>query len=140
MQEPHVTLPAVPGGLAQRWGLGWMLFDWGDRRVIGHDGGTIGQNASLRLFPDANFGAAVLTNGSPSGGMLTARVMKWLFSECLGIAMPPRPMPPESPPAIDLTSASRSASKSKNATANSLRSTSTPARCPASIRSARRSR
>ena len=50
------------------WGLGWMLFDWGGRRVIGHDGGTVGQHSSLRILPDEDFAVAVLTNTSPTGG------------------------------------------------------------------------
>jgi len=101
MQEPQAALPPAPGEFASRWGLGWMLFDWGGRRVIGHDGGTIGQAASLRILPDERFAVAIVTN-SISGGLLASSVMRWLFEETMGVEVPPRPEPPESPPAFDL--------------------------------------
>jgi CubicO group peptidase (beta-lactamase class C family) len=102
MQESQFDLPVVPGPGAAHWGLGWMLFDWGGRRVIGHDGGTIGQIASLRALPEERFGVALLTNSSPTGGLLANRVIYWLFGQHLGIEMPERPTPPESPPEIDV--------------------------------------
>lgn len=56
MQQSQHIMPAVPGGNPAHWGLGWMLFDWGGaagtpRRVIGHDGGTIGQISSSASCP-----------------------------------------------------------------------------------------
>jgi CubicO group peptidase (beta-lactamase class C family) len=101
MREPQVTLPPNPWAGATRWGLGWMLFDWGGRRVIGHDGGTIGQASSMRILPDERFAVAVLTN-SVSGPLLTHRVMRWLFDEVMGVTMPERARPPDQPPAFDL--------------------------------------
>lgn len=101
MQEPQVELPRAPGAWASHWGLGWMLFDWGGRRVIGHDGGTIGQASSVRILPDERVAVAVLTN-SPGGNLLASRVMYWLFGQSLGIDVPPRPSPPEQRPEIDL--------------------------------------
>ena len=102
MQEPQFELPPQPGDMAAHWGLGWMLFDWGGRRVIGHDGGTMGQMSFLRLLPDEGFAVALLTNSTPTGGMLGSRVMRWLFGQNLGIEMPPRPQPPEERPELDL--------------------------------------
>jgi CubicO group peptidase (beta-lactamase class C family) len=61
MQEQHASLPGGGEGQAG-WGLGWMRFQWRGRHVIGHDGGTIGQNSSLRIMPDERFAVAVLTN------------------------------------------------------------------------------
>ncbi len=101
MQQSQFDLPAVPGEGAAHWGLGWMLFDWGGRRVIGHDGGTIGQMSSLRILPDEHFAVAVLTNTTPSGALLTSRILRWLFGEA-GIELPERPKPPETPPDIDV--------------------------------------
>jgi CubicO group peptidase (beta-lactamase class C family) len=101
MQRPQVALPGTAGEFASHWGLGWMLFDWGGRRVIGHDGGTIGQQSSLRVLPEEKFGVALLTN-SMGGGLLAGRVMRWLFGQVLGIEMPPRPQPPETAPQIEL--------------------------------------
>jgi CubicO group peptidase (beta-lactamase class C family) len=102
MRQPQFTLPKQPGSGAAHWGLGWMLFDWSGRRVIGHDGGTIGQQASLRILPDERFAVAVLTNTSPSGGTLAERLMSWLFKETFAIDVPRRPQPPEQAPDIDL--------------------------------------
>jgi CubicO group peptidase (beta-lactamase class C family) len=101
MQEPWATLPSQPGASADHWGLGWMLFDWSGRRVVGHDGGTIGQQSSLRLLPDERFAVALLTNTSPSGGAVAELVMSWLFKEMFDIDVPPRPQPPEQAPHVD---------------------------------------
>jgi hypothetical protein len=101
MQRTQVDLPPQPGEGAAHWGLGWMQFDWGGRRVIGHDGGTVGQNSSLRVLPDEDFAVAVLTNTSPTGGVMAARIMRWLFG-LLDIEVPRRPEPPETPPDLDL--------------------------------------
>ncbi len=102
MQQPQFELPPQPGEMAAHWGLGWMLFDWGGRRVIGHDGGTVGQMSFLRLLPDEGFAVALLTNSTPTGGLLGSRVMRWLFGQNLGIEMPQRPQPPEERPELDL--------------------------------------
>jgi CubicO group peptidase (beta-lactamase class C family) len=105
MQRPQVDLPDEGYGAAH-WGLGWMLFNWGAgdtrRRIIGHDGGTIGQISSLRVLPDERFAVAVLTNTSPTGTLLAERIMRWLFGEAMGIEMPARLRPPEQPAQLDL--------------------------------------
>ena len=49
--------------LGDSWGLGWIRFGWDGRRLIGHDGNTIGQAAFLRLLPDAGLAVTLLTNG-----------------------------------------------------------------------------
>jgi CubicO group peptidase (beta-lactamase class C family) len=106
MQRTQVDLPPQPGEGAAHWGLGWMQFDWAGRgervRVIGHDGGTVGQNSSLRILPDENLAVAVLTNTSPTGGVMAARIMRWLFGLC-DIEVPRRPEPAPTPPDLDLT-------------------------------------
>ena len=44
MQVPQIAVPSGGDGLSSRhWGLGWSIFEWGGRTVIGHDGGTIGR-------------------------------------------------------------------------------------------------
>jgi hypothetical protein len=63
-----VDLRAVHPAFAG-WGLGWFLEDWGDTFVYGHDGGTIGQRAYLRIFPDAGFAIALLTSGGQADGL-----------------------------------------------------------------------
>ena len=63
MQEPQVVVPSGGRALSRHWGLGWSIFDWNGRTVLGHDGGTIGQSAFLRVVPDAGVAVALLTNG-----------------------------------------------------------------------------
>ena len=45
------------------WGLGFERFDTPSGAIIGHDGGTIGQSAFLRMVPEAGVAVALLTNG-----------------------------------------------------------------------------
>ena len=45
------------------WGLGWSSTSGAAEPVFGHDGGTIGQAAFLRVVPDAGVAVALLTNG-----------------------------------------------------------------------------
>ncbi len=101
MQQAQFDLPDPLIGAAH-WGLGWMLFDWDGRRVIGHDGGTIGQLSSLRVWPEQRAAIAILTNTSPTGRLLSDRVHRWLFGE-LGIELPARLKPPEQPAEVDLS-------------------------------------
>ena len=69
MQRPQVRLPRhFPRGL-HAWGLGWMLWRWEGRKVIGHDGGTAGQYAFLRVVPDDDLAIVLLTNGGDAGGL-----------------------------------------------------------------------
>jgi CubicO group peptidase (beta-lactamase class C family) len=101
MQDRHASLPGGGEGQAG-WGLGWMRFNWSGRHVVGHDGGTIGQNSSLRVLPDERFAVAVLTNTNFAGGLLAGRVMRWLFGEVADVETPARPKPPEDAPQFDL--------------------------------------
>ncbi|MGP1351858.1 MAG: serine hydrolase domain-containing protein [Parasphingopyxis sp.] len=48
----------------QGWGLGWYIYDYGDRRIFQHDGGDVGEKALAFYDPDARRGAVVLTNGA----------------------------------------------------------------------------
>ncbi|MER6529950.1 serine hydrolase [Streptomyces sp. NPDC001508] len=68
MTIAHVDLresvPTVEG-----WGLGWFLEDWHGTFVHGHDGGTIGQRAYLRLIPGTRYTVALLTTGGRADGL-----------------------------------------------------------------------
>ena len=55
--------------LGDSWGLGWIRFGWDGRRLIGHDGNTIGQAAMLR----AKSGS--VTNTGANGGASDLAVM-----------------------------------------------------------------
>jgi CubicO group peptidase (beta-lactamase class C family) len=90
MQEAQIAPPAGAGVTA--WGLGWMLFDWSHRRLIGHDGATIGQNAYLRIVPDARTAVALLSNGGNTAA-LSRRVFSDVLGELCDIEPPPLPEP-----------------------------------------------
>lgn len=63
MQRQQVRLQKNTPFAASGWGLGWILHDFSGHRVIGHDGGTIGQYSFLRVSPEKRFAVALLTNG-----------------------------------------------------------------------------
>jgi hypothetical protein len=88
MQLEQAELPGA--GEPHHWGLGWMLFDWDGLRVIGHDGGTVGQSSFFRMAPSRNFGAALLTNGGNTQA-LYRRVFGEVFQRGLNVEMPPLP-------------------------------------------------
>jgi dipeptidyl aminopeptidase/acylaminoacyl peptidase/CubicO group peptidase (beta-lactamase class C family) len=79
------------------WGLGWRRFAWDGRQLVGHNGGTIGQAAFLRLLPDDGLAVVVLTNGGNAAD-LYAELVPDLFAELAGITLP-EPFAPPSPPA-----------------------------------------
>jgi CubicO group peptidase (beta-lactamase class C family) len=91
MQEQQVDLPDR-WTQGRAWGLGWILFGWDGQNVIGHDGGTIGQLAFLRIVPDRRFAVALLTNGM-TGRNLYKDLYARLFSERVGIEVPDTPKP-----------------------------------------------
>ena len=62
MHARQVDLPDL-GLMGTSWGLGFERFDTPDGAIIGHDGGTIGQAAFLRIVPEAGVAVALLTNG-----------------------------------------------------------------------------
>ena len=100
MQERQVELPDL-GLMGNAWGLGWELFDWEGGPVIGHDGGTIGQNAFLRMVPGAGVAVAILTNGGHAFDVyqgITSRVLAALAD----VRMPGLPAIPDAPAEVDL--------------------------------------
>ncbi|WP_127794320.1 serine hydrolase [Agromyces sp. LHK192] len=62
MQEVQVGVPDI-GLMGESWGLGWELDPTPAGPMISHDGSTIGQNAFLRVLPEAGVAVALLTNG-----------------------------------------------------------------------------
>jgi CubicO group peptidase (beta-lactamase class C family) len=101
MQEPQIDVPSGGAGTsAAHWGLGWELFEWGGRRVIGHDGGTIGQAAFLRVVPDAGVAIALLTNGGDVGAFFRA-IYEPLLAELAGVELPAELTPPSPALPID---------------------------------------
>ena len=101
MQEAQVDVPDRYT-LGDRWGVGWILFEWDGQPVYGHDGSTIGQRAYLRVVPGARLAVCLLTNGGEAFNAFKALCGE-LVSERAGIEMPQIPDPPESPPSLDLS-------------------------------------
>jgi CubicO group peptidase (beta-lactamase class C family) len=102
MREPQVEVPT--GGIGEseaHWGLGWSVYTWSGRTVVGHDGGTIGQAAFLRVVPDSDAAVALLTNGGDPFG-LYRDLCGELLAEAAGVELPPEPVPAASPPAVDV--------------------------------------
>jgi CubicO group peptidase (beta-lactamase class C family) len=101
MRQPQVRVPDQYT-LGSHWGLSWILMEWSGREVYGHDGGTIGQSAFLRIVPDAGIAICLLTNGGHTGDLF-----RDLFGEILGslteMSLPQRPEPPAQPPQLDLS-------------------------------------
>jgi CubicO group peptidase (beta-lactamase class C family) len=91
MLRVHVDV-AEPWATGAHWGLGWILDDWGGRRVVGHDGNTVGQNAYLHLFPDRRVAIALFTNVA-SAVELSRDVYGGLARELCGVEMPTWPQP-----------------------------------------------
>jgi CubicO group peptidase (beta-lactamase class C family) len=100
MTERQVDFPD-PSATSDSWGLGWVRFDWGGHRLIGHDGGTIGQRAYLRILPDREFAVVLLSNGGDTAG-LYREVFSETFGELVGVAMPAALIPPAEPVTVDL--------------------------------------
>ena len=91
MLEPQVEVPD-PYTLGRHWGLGWILFEYGGRRVFGHDGGTLGQAAFLRVIPDRRAAVALLTTGGGASDLSQA-FLTYVYAELADIELPPRPEP-----------------------------------------------
>ncbi|MFF0270431.1 serine hydrolase domain-containing protein [Kribbella sp. NPDC004536] len=95
MQEPQVPYAAGIGGFVDL-GLTWRIYDWGGRRLFGHDGSTISQLAFLRIDPEARLIMCLLTN-SGNGTRLFEPLASEVFTEYAGVAHPVAPQPAEAP-------------------------------------------
>jgi CubicO group peptidase (beta-lactamase class C family) len=99
MQERQVELPDL-GMMGNAWGLGWEVFDFPGGTVIGHDGGTIGQNAFLRIVPGRDVAVALLTNGGETLPVFEQAVGH-ILKELAGVDVPAFPVPPAQPAPVD---------------------------------------
>jgi CubicO group peptidase (beta-lactamase class C family) len=88
--------------LGDSWGLGWIRFGWDGRRLIGHDGNTLGQAAFLRVLPDEGLAVTLLTNGGNTRD-LYEDLYREIFAELANIEMPHMPTPPAEPLDVDIT-------------------------------------
>ncbi|MEU0479962.1 serine hydrolase domain-containing protein [Streptosporangium sp. NPDC006013] len=99
MREPQIGLPDL--GRPSSWGLGWSLPEWEGGVVVGHDGSTPGQEASLRTVPEAGVAAVLLTNGGDPGPLVT-ELFQPVIEELAEVRAPAPPVPPAVPLAVDL--------------------------------------
>jgi len=99
MHAKEVELPDL-GLMGTSWGLGFERFDTPDGAIIGHDGSTIGQNAFLRIVPEAGVAVALLTNGGDIIS-LYQEVYGHVFDALTDTHLPALPVPPADPPAVD---------------------------------------
>ncbi|MEV4416174.1 serine hydrolase [Catellatospora sp. NPDC049609] len=99
MRQRQVDVPCA-GLMGDAWGLGWELFDWAGGPVIGHDGGTIGQSAFLRVVPGADVAVALLTNGGNPFGPYR-EIIPHVLRELAGVEVPALPVPPAEPRPVD---------------------------------------
>jgi CubicO group peptidase (beta-lactamase class C family) len=90
MQQPQAPIPSLARD--EEIGLGWRLHHWDGRRIFGHDGGTIGQTAYLRIDPQTRVAACLLTN-SPESRSLFERLFSEVFGAYSGVTVPPGPQP-----------------------------------------------
>ena len=95
MQQRQASCPE-PELLGDAWGLGWFLRTGGGPTVVGHDGNTIGETASLRMVPDRNVAWGLMMN--LSGQNWAAMELAQQFIDPLyGIVTPGRPEPDDHP-------------------------------------------
>ncbi|MEV8562310.1 serine hydrolase domain-containing protein [Streptomyces sp. NPDC051917] len=100
MREPQVAVPDR-WTIADHWGLGWFLPTWEGRTLYGHDGGTIGQSAFLRILPDRDVVIVLLANGGRTRELFRA-VANEVLPESAGLRVPGPPQPPAEPIPVDL--------------------------------------
>ncbi|ANZ43368.1 serine hydrolase [Lentzea guizhouensis] len=99
MQRKQVDVPKL-ALMGDAWGLGWELFHYPQAKVIGHDGGTIGQNAFLRLVPEHGVAIALLTNGGNTIE-LYREVFEHVLRELTGVELPAMPQPAQAEERLD---------------------------------------
>lgn len=99
MLEPYVAVPDV-GRMPTHYGLGFGLWRLPGHTVVGHDGGTLGQSAFLRLVPGTGVAIALLANGGQPMALYEELVLP-LLAELTGAELPAVPRPPAEPVAID---------------------------------------
>jgi CubicO group peptidase (beta-lactamase class C family) len=86
--------------LGDSWGLGWFRVGWDGRRLIGHDGNTLGQSAFLRVFPDEGLAVTLLANGGRTRDFFHDLCSE-IFAELAGVTVPEPITPPAEPVEVD---------------------------------------
>jgi dipeptidyl aminopeptidase/acylaminoacyl peptidase/CubicO group peptidase (beta-lactamase class C family) len=102
LMTTHQTDVPDPYVLGDSWGLGWIRFDWGGKRLYGHDGNTIGQAAFLRILPEDGIAVTLLTNGGNTHD-LYIELYNEIFGELAEISIPGSFGPPAEPYTGDMS-------------------------------------
>ena len=89
-------------GWLDAWCLGWARFDWDGGPVWGWDGLTSGHRAVLRLVPEQN-GAAVLLTNCGTGRALYRSIFPDIMEAWFGVHLPPLRLEPSGGAAGDLS-------------------------------------
>ena len=89
MQEVYVE----DAGLADAWGLGWMINFYDGEKAIGHGGATNGFNAQLVIVPARDFALVILTN-SGRGAAAYNQISEWVLEDRLGLKKTKAPVVP----------------------------------------------
>jgi CubicO group peptidase (beta-lactamase class C family) len=97
MREAQTSVAVGPDGPR---GLAWNRFTYSGVDAVGHDGGTIGQLAFLRVVPERRFAYALLTN-SFNASLVQNELLREIVAERLGLDVPDTPAPPSPPIAVD---------------------------------------
>lgn len=95
MQERQVDVPN-PYSIGDAWGVGWILFDWDGKKLIGHDGNTIGQSSFLRILPEEGLAVTLLSNGGNTRDLYD-ELFDEIFSELADVHLPADLTPPAEP-------------------------------------------
>ena len=99
-REMRRAQPSVPSGPEGARGLAWNRFEWSGVAAVGHDGGTIGQLAFLRVVPERRFAYALLTN-SYQAALVHRDLLRETVADRLGLEVPDVQTAPEPPVAVE---------------------------------------
>lgn len=88
MMKPVIELPRYGGSEPTHHGLGWKVYRWESETILGHNGGSLGHAAFLRLIPAQRCALALVGNTVPATGIAWARLSDWVWKQ-LGVAPPP---------------------------------------------------
>jgi CubicO group peptidase (beta-lactamase class C family) len=75
MDTRRSVITVAPG--AVDYGMGWMLREWEDKKVVEHGGNIDGFAASVALLPEEDLGVVLLTNASMTALQQTGFTMVW---------------------------------------------------------------
>jgi hypothetical protein len=82
-------------------GLGWVLDEWSGKKILWHNGGTLGQLSFLWVVPEKRAAVCILTNAE-GGPLLADELSRELFKERFKIKRPEMPRVPKEPVKLDL--------------------------------------